>query len=222
MAEKGEHMKISQIPTNAVVQIRVSRGERKFECLAVVVATRENELFLAPIKYEGQIIDFSAENIQIVTFYVNEKRQAYGWSGCRIRKDTYMGKLCHRLATKRDSVRVNRREEPRIRTELNAILRTATDDKEHKIIVRNYSQNGIGFVCSKKIDDRDWQLSSVIFEDPSQPFRIVLRVHVLRIIELPNGMYKYGATIQQPDAEWQKYVENKLETIREHQDENGQ
>lgn len=215
-------MKISQIPTNAVVQIRVTRGEKKFECLAVVVATRENELFLAPIKYEGQIIDFSAERIQIVVFYVNEKRQAYGWSGCRIRKDTYMGKLCHRLATKRDSVRVNRREEPRIRTEMNAILRTATDDREHEIIVRNYSQNGIGFVCSKKIDERDWTLSSVIYEDRMQQLHAVLRVHVLRVIELPNGMYKYGAVIQQPDEEWLHYVESKLETIREHQEEKGQ
>lgn len=215
-------MKISQIPANAVVQIRVTRGEKKFECLAVVVATRENELFLAPIKYEGQIIDFSAERIQIVVFYVNEKRQAYGWSGCRIRKDTYMGKLCHRLATKRDSVRVNRREEPRIRTEMNAILRTATDDREHEIIVRNYSQNGIGFVCSKKIDERDWTLSSVIYEDRMQQLHAVLRVHVLRVIELPNGMYKYGAVIQQPDEEWLHYVESKLETIREHQEEKGQ
>lgn len=215
-------MKISEIPINAVIQIRVVRGKKKFECLAVVVATREHELFLAPIKYEGQLVDFSAQNIQIFAFYVNEKRQAFGWSACRIRKDTYMGKRCHRLATKHDSVRVNRREEPRIRTDLNAIIRTATDDKELEVVVRNYSQNGIGFVCAKKISERDWPLATLVYEDHAQQLHVPLHLNILRCIELPNGMYKYGCIINQPEQEWLDYVEGKLEAIREHQAETGQ
>ena len=80
-------MKIGEVPANAKIQIRVMKGEKKFECLAVVVATRDDGLFLTPIKHEGQIIDFSSPNIQILAFYVNSDRQAFGWSGCRIRKD---------------------------------------------------------------------------------------------------------------------------------------
>ena len=139
-------MKIGEIPANATIQIRVMKGDMKFECLAVVVATRDDGVCLTAIKHDGQLIDFTSPKIQILVFYVNSDRQAFGWSGCRIRKDTYQGKLCHVLTTKRDSVRVNRRGEPRIRTEMNATLRTLSDDREREIIVRNYSENGIGFM----------------------------------------------------------------------------
>ena len=59
-------MKIGEIPANATIQIRVMKGEKKFECLAVVVATRDDGLFLTPIKHDGQLIDFSSQNIQIL------------------------------------------------------------------------------------------------------------------------------------------------------------
>ena len=208
-------MKIGEIPVNATIQIRVMKGEKKFECLAIVVATRDDGLYLTPVKHEGQLIDFSSPKIQILAFFVNEQRQAFGWSGCRIRKDTYQGKLCHLLTTKRDSVRVNRRGEPRIRTEMNAILRTISDDKEREIVVRNYSENGIGFVCANSIPEREWTPVTIIYEDRLQQLRVVMRVNILRGMELPSGLFKYGAHIPQPDPAWTKYVQRKLEDIRE-------
>ena len=208
-------MKICEIPVNATIQIRVMKGEKKFECLAIVVATRDDGLYLTPVKHEGQLIDFSSPKIQILAFFVNEQRQAFGWSGCRIRKDTYQGKLCHLLTTKRDSVRVNRRGEPRIRTEMNAILRTISDDKEREIVVRNYSENGIGFVCANSIPEREWTPVTIIYEDRLQQLRVVMRVNILRGMELPSGLFKYGAHIPQPDPAWTKYVQRKLEEIRE-------
>lgn len=208
-------MKIGEIPVNATIQIRVMKGEKKFECLAIVVATRDDGLYLTPVKHEGQLIDFSSPKIQILAFFVNEQRQAFGWSGCRIRKDTYQGKLCHLLTTKRDSVRVNRRGEPRIRTEMNAILRTISDDKEREIVVRNYSENGIGFVCANSIPEREWTPVTIIYEDRLQQLRVVMRVNILRGMELPSGLFKYGAHIPQPDPAWTKYVQRKLEEIRE-------
>lgn len=215
-------MKIGEIPANATIQIRVMKGEMKFECLAVVVATRDDGLYLTPIKYEGQLIDFSSPKIQILAFYVNENRQAFGWSACVIRKEIYQGKLCHLLTTKRDSVRVNRRGEPRIRTELKAVLRTVIDDKEQDIVVRNYSENGIGFVCANRIQERDWPLIAIIYEDRLAPLSLVMRVNILRGIELPNGMFKYGAHIQQPDEAWTEYVQKKLERIRKRNQEQDQ
>ena len=208
-------MKIGEIPVNATIQIRVMKGEKKFECLAIVVATRDDGLYLTPVKHEGQLIDFSSPKIQILAFFVNEQRQAFGWSGCRIRKDTYQGKLCHLLTTKRDSVRVNRRGEPRIRTEMNAILRTISDDKEREIVVHNYSENGIGFVCANSIPEREWTPVTIIYEDRLQQLRVVMRVNILRGMELPSGLFKYGAHIPQPDPAWTKYVQRKLEEIRE-------
>lgn len=208
-------MKIGEIPANATIQIRVMRGEKKFECMAVVVAKRDDGLYLTPVKHEGQMIDFSSDKIQILVFYVNSDRQAFGWSGCRIRKDTYQGKLCHLLTTKRDSVRVNRRGEPRIRTEMNAILRTPMDDREREIIVRNYSENGIGFVCANSIPEREWRPVTIIYEDRLQQLRVVMHVNILRGMELPSGLFKYGGHILQPDEAWIKYVQRKMESIKE-------
>ena len=214
-------MKIGEIPINATIQIRVMRGDKRFECLAVVVATRDEGLYLTPIKYEGQLLDFSSDKIQILVFYVNSDRQAFGWSGCRIRKDIYQGKLCHLLTTKRDSVRVNRRGEPRIRTEMNAILRILADDNEREIVVKNYSENGIGFVCAKQIHERDWRPVTIIYEDRLYQLHAVLHVNILRGMELPNGLFKYGGHILQPEEAWLAYVRNKLEKIRQREQEEG-
>lgn len=214
-------MKIGEIPINATIQIRVMRGDKRFECLAVVVATRDEGLYLTPIKYEGQLLDFSSDKIQIMVFYVNSDRQAFGWSGCRIRKDIYQGKLCHLLTTKRDSVRVNRRGEPRIRTEMNAILRILADDNEREIVVKNYSENGIGFVCAKQIHERDWRPVTIIYEDRLYQLHAVLHVNILRGMELPNGLFKYGGHILQPEEAWLAYVRNKLEKIRQREQEEG-
>ncbi len=203
------------IPINAMIQIRVAQGEKKYECMAAVVDVKENGLYLSPIKHEGQIIDFSAKNIQIFVFYVNEHRQVYGWSGCRIKKDIYQKKLCHLLTTNRDSVRVNRRGEPRIRTDMHASLRTISDDKEWEIIVRNYSEHGIGFVCAKPIPQKSWGPITIIYEDRVQQMRIVLHALILRGIVLSENSYKYGALLQQPDDSWIEYVRNKLAALKE-------
>jgi hypothetical protein len=216
----GVHMKISEIPINESVQIRVSQGDLKFECTAVVVAAKDDNLYLTPIKHEGQIIDFNSEKIQILVFYVSPERHVFGWSGCRIRKDIFQGKLCHHLDTKRDGIRVNRRSEPRIYTEMNAILRCPSDDKEKEIIVRNYSENGIGFTVKSNIPERDWPYSSLVYEDRQQQIRVVMRVHILRCTELPSGNYRCGARILQPDDEWIGYVQKKLEVLKERKNEN--
>lgn len=208
-------MKIGEIPLNATIQIRAVKGELKYECLAVVVATRDDGLYLSPIKHQGKVLDFSSSGIQILTFYVNEKGQAFGWSGCRIRTDIYQRKRCHLLLTKSDSVRVNRRAEPRIRTEMNAVLRTISDDKKWDIIVRNYSVHGMGFVCAKSIPERDRKPVTIIFEDKLYPLEVLMRADILRENETSNGMFKYGAYIPQPDGAWADYVQTKLERIKE-------
>lgn len=208
-------MKIGEIPVNTTVQIRVSQDDLKYECTAIVVATRDDGLFLTPIKHKGQLIDFTSDKIQILTFYVNEKKQVLGWSGCRIRKDRYQGKLCHVLTTKRLSVRVNRRSEPRIHTEMNATLRAVSDDKEREIVVRDYSETGFGFLCYQEVPERDWTASSLIFEDAQQGLHVVMRVHILRQTEHANGVFHLGARILSPDEQWVEYVKNKMEELRE-------
>lgn len=208
-------MKIGEIPVNTMVQIRVSQDELKYECTAIVVATRDDGLFLTPIKHNGQLVDFSSDKIQILTFYVNEKKQVLGWSGCRIRRDTYQGKLCHLLTTKRPSVRVNRRSEPRIHTEMNATLRAVSDDKEREIIVRDYSEGGVGFLCYQAVPERDWTASSLIFEDAQQGLHVIMRVHILWMIERTGGSVHYGARLLSPDSAWTEYVQNKMEELRE-------
>ena len=208
-------MKIGEIPVNSTVQIRVSQDELKYECTGIVVATRDDGLFLTPIKHNGQLIDFSSDKIQILTFYVNEKKQPMGWSGCRIRKDTYQGKLCHVLTTKRLGMRVNRRSEPRIHTEMNATLRSVSDDKEREIIVRDYGENGIGFTCGQEVPARDLAACNLIFEDAQQGMHVILRVHILWQTEHAGSIFHCGARIMQTDEVWTDYVKNKMEELRE-------
>lgn len=208
-------MKIGELPINATIQIRVCQGEMRYECSAIIVATRDDGLFLTPIKHKGQLVDFTSDKVQILAFYVEENRHVIGWSGCRIRRDTYQNKRCHVLTTKRDSVRVNRRSELRIRTEMNAVMRTVTSDDEKEIVIRNYSENGMAFVSNKNIHEQDFMGATVIYEDAPQQFRTTIRLHILRKVENANGGFSYGARIYQPDENWIKYVEIKINELKQ-------
>ncbi len=208
-------MKIGEIPVNTTVQIRVSQEELKYECTAIVVATRDDGLFLTPIKHNGQLVDFSSDKIQILTFYVNDKKQVMGWSGCRIRRDIYQGKRCHLLTTKRPGMRVNRRSEARVHTEMHATLRAVSDDKEREVIIRDYGENGIGFLCRQAVPERDLMGIHLTFEDAQQSMHVVLRLHILRQVEHTSGTFHFGAQIMQPDQVWTDYVKNKMEELRE-------
>lgn len=207
-------MKIHNIPINGIIQIRVTQGDLRFECDAIVVATREDGLYLSPIKHEGQIIDFQSDKVQILAFFVMDGKQPLGWSGCRIRTDTYQGKRCHVLTTKKDSVRVNRRGAPRIKTDMNATVRYLTEDREIDVIVRNYSTTGICFATRTDIPKHDYGAIVLTIHDIQHQKRVVLRLYVLRQVPMSDGFYSYGAKIVQPEADWEEYVALKTEDIK--------
>ncbi|MDD6038565.1 MAG: PilZ domain-containing protein [bacterium] len=207
-------MKIHDIPINGIIQIRVTQADMRFECDAIVVATREDGLYLTPIKHEGQLIDFQSDKVQILAFYIVDGKQPLGWSGCRIRKDTYQGKLCHVLTTKKDSVRVNRRGAPRIKTDMNASVRYLTEDREIDVIVRNYSKTGICFTSRTDIHRRDYGAIVLTIHDLQHQKRVVLRLYVLRKVPISDGFYSYGAKIVQPEEAWEEYVALKTEDIK--------
>ncbi|MCR5387697.1 MAG: hypothetical protein K6E56_00455 [Lachnospiraceae bacterium] len=208
-------MKLGEIPVGDIVQIRASRGENKFECEALVVDGHDDRIFISLIKHDGQTVDFSNEQIQILAFYVKNAK-VYGWSAVRIKKDTYKNKLCHTLICKKDSVFVNRRTDKRIKTSVYGNLRLQSESKDLSCLIVNYSKDGFAFDIAMKINEKhDYYPASIIFEDTTKEFYVNLRCRILRCMNMGNGMYRYGACIVQESDAWANYVEEKREEIRQ-------
>lgn len=210
-------MRIGEIPVNERIQIRVVQGDLRFECEAIIVAKRDDKLYLSPIKHEGQIIDFRGDKLQILAFYVGNGGQAVGWSACRIKKDIVHGKLCHVLTSSRDSVRVNRRMEKRIRTDMRAALRTMSMEKEVEINLKNYSLGGVGFVSALDIRESEFYPVALLFADHVQGFRISMRIHILRKLPYQDNLFYYGAQITPAEDRWVDYVQKKMTDLQARQ-----
>ncbi len=203
-------MKINEIAVGEIIQVRVTRGEKKFECIAQVVNSRDDGIVVTLMKFGGQVIDFSGEGIQILAFYVNKENQPIGWSGVRIKKDIYQGKYCHIIFSKKDSVRVNRRSMQRIRTEMNAIVRVKSSQYDVEAVIRNYSIGGLCFTSKSDIMELDFMPANIMYEDGAKHFKVVHRIQIMRKELFDSKTYIYGARIISPSEEWEDYVQAKL------------
>lgn len=203
-------MKISEIAVGEIIQVRVTRGEKKFECIAQVVSPRDDGIVVTLMKFGGQVIDFSGDGLQILAFYVAENNHPIGWSGVRIKKDIYQGKQCHIIFSKKESVRVNRRSMQRIRTEMNATIRVKSSQYDIEAIIRNYSIGGIGFTSKTDIMEMDFMPANITYEDGANHFKVVHRIQIMRKELYDSKTYIYGARIINPSTEWEDYVQGKL------------
>lgn len=203
-------MKINEVAVGEIIQVRVSKGEKKFECIAQVVASRDDGIIVTLMKFGGQVIDFAGEGLQILAFYVSDNNQPIGWSGIRIKKDVFQGKYCHIIFSKKESVRVNRRSMQRIRTEMNATVRVKSSQYDVEAIIRNYSLGGIGFTSKTDIMELDFLPANIVYEDGAKHFKVVHRVQIMRKELYDRNTYMYGARILNPSEEWEDYVQAKL------------
>lgn len=203
-------MKISEIKLGEIIQVRVAKDEKKFECIAQVVATRDDGIVVTLMKHGGQVIDFSGEGLQILAFYVTENHHPIGWSGVRIKRDTYQGKACHIIFSKKDSVRVNRRSMQRIRTEMHATVRVKSSSYDIEAVIKNYSIGGIGFVTKTDIMELDFLPATIVYQDLGKNFKAVHRVQIMRKELFDEKTFIYGARILSPSPDWEDYVQSKL------------
>ncbi len=213
-------MKLSELKKDQKVTIRCKYKTLLVDMNAQVADVRGEVVLLHLIRHEGQVVDFSSPNVQIITIYEDGLDMPRAWTNCKIQRRTVSGREYHALAAPKSSVRVNRRKVPRVVLNLPGKLRVSNLPEGMDIVIHDLGVNGIGIQTDAKIDEHELKHLQIDFIDESMDEDEddeVIRVEARMVWkkELKNGGYFYGCRLNHMEENLGYYVANKIRENRE-------
>lgn len=204
-------MKLSELKKGQKLTIRCKHNTLLVDVEAYVSDFRGEIVLLQLIRHEGQVVDFSSPNVQLIAIYEDGLDMPKAWTNCRIQRRTVDGKEYHALAAPKASIRVNRRKVPRVILNLPGKLRVTNVPSGLDIIVHDISVNGVGIQTSTKIEEQEFRHLQVYFLDEAHDDEEVrVEARVIWKKELAEGSYFYGCRLTHAEENLAYYVADKL------------
>lgn len=209
-------MKISELKKGQKVTVRCKHKSLLVDKEAVVAGVRSEVVLLELIRHEGQVIDFSSQNVQIITLYEDGLDMPKAWTNCKIQRRTIDGREYHALAAPRGSVKVNRRRVARIVLNKPGRLKLSNMSKSVEIMIHDLCVNGIGFESPVKIEEQDVRHLYIQFidEEKDDEEEIKLEARVVWKKELSGGRFFYGCRLSNAEENLGYYIANKMRNMK--------
>ena len=208
-------MKISELKKGQKVTIRCKHKDLLVDMAAVVAGVRSEVVLLELIRHEGQVVDFSSPNVQIIALYEDGLDMPKAWVNCKIQRRTVEGREYHAIAAPRGSVKVNRRKVARVVLNMPGTLRLSNGPVD--IMIHDLCVNGIGFQCSIKIEEQDVRHLYIQFMDEEKDDEedIKLEARVVWKKELPGEGYFYGCRLTNAEENLGYYIAEKMRATQD-------
>lgn len=204
-------MKLSELKKGQKLTIRCKHNALLVDVEAHVADFRGEVVLLQLIRHEGQVVDFSSPNVQLITIYEDGLDMPKAWTNCRIQRRTVDGKEYHALAAPKASVRVNRRKVPRVVLDLPGKLRVTNVPAGLDVTVHDLSVNGVGIHSLTKIEEQEFRHLQIYFLDEGhddEEIRIEARVVWKK--ELAKEGFFYGCRLTHAEENLAYYVADKI------------
>ena len=209
-------MKLSELRKDQKVTIRCKFKTLLVDMNAQVAEIRGEVILLNLIRHEGQVVDFSSPNVQIITIYEDGLDMPRAWVNCKIQRRTVGGREYHALAAPKPSVRVNRRKVPRILMNVPGKLRVTNEPDGLDIIIHDLCVNGIGIQTEVKIDEHELKHLQIDFVDEEADEEVIkVEARMVWKKELKSGGYFYGCRLNHTEENLGYYIANKIRERRE-------
>lgn len=210
-------MKISELKKGQKVIIRCKHKTLLVDVNAQVAGVRSDVVLLDLIRHDGQVVDFSSPNVQIITIYEDGQDMPKAWTNCRIQRRTVDGKQYHALAAPKNSVRVNRRKVERVVLNLPGKLKVSNTPTGLDILVHDLCVNGIGFQSPVKIEAQELKhlYIQIIDENREEDEEIRVEARMVWVKELKGGGFFYGCRIANAEENLGYYMADKLREKQE-------
>ena len=209
-------MKLSELKKDQKVTIRCKFKTLLVDMNAQVAEIRGDVILLHLIRHDGQVVDFSSPNVQIITIYEDGLDMPRAWVNCKIQRRTVGGKEYHALAAPKTSVRVNRRKVPRVVMNVPGKLRVTNEPDGLDIIIHDLCVNGIGIQTEAKIDEHELKHLQIDFVDEEADDEVIkVEARMVWKKEMKGGGYFYGCRLNHTEENLGYYIANKIRERRE-------
>ncbi|MBP5332242.1 MAG: PilZ domain-containing protein, partial [Lachnospiraceae bacterium] len=164
-------------------------------------------LLCEPILHEGKAVSFNVPGLKTeMSVFDPNAGKIYCWRKLEIKLGYYRKKtLCQLIYPQCEPVEINRRANYRQYIGIPGkvvYFRSAPQD----IIVRDVSNNGVGFLSDKKGEYTVGKMVNVSFNDEEGRYKFDLRCQIVPERELDNGRFEYGCFGMNPPYMLGSYV----------------
>ena len=203
-------MKLWEIEQGEQIRVVASTEKSKFEQTAFIEFSKDGVIFVKPMYYEGQLLNFDGEHLKISVVYIVNNEKPMVWEGCTIRYVQTKTQKFHAIFCKRDGIHLNRRQAFRQYLGIPGKLMVESTRERKEVIVKNISTTGVSFVMESMdditMDDiRKFQLE---FKDTQERLNIMLQGEVIREEDVENKKV-FGALIKKTNVELSAYIAHK-------------
>lgn len=200
-------MKLYEITEGEPIQVIVSIGKNKLEFMTIVEACKGEVVLVEPIRYEGKLLDFNSDQIDITVMYVVNGEKPMIWQKCAIRYVQTKELQYHAIICKKDGVHWNRRESFREYVGMAGFVVSEDTRKRWDIIVKDISTDGVAFVInSEDVSKEDIGNFHLEFEDPGSNLNIRLNGRVVREETVDENRKVFGAAMKKANVDIGVYI----------------
>lgn len=203
-------MDLSNIKAGKKVELKIKRDTTVATFETAVIEVVDNCLVCEPVLHEGRLVNFAIPDITREADIFDETvGKLYGWKDVEI-KAGYFKKttLCHLLYLNSAPFEINRRNDYRQYIGINGLAEPFHRPKVD-VIVRDVSNNGIGFIAEDKGNFEVGRHVSVSFSDEGGKYRFYLECKIVRERQMENGCYEVGCAVIAPPPTFSQYVVHK-------------
>ena len=202
-------MKISEIKPDYEISINVRSGSNKGNFVTTPAYAEEDYLYVEPFYYDRFMLSFEGDLKIDMTAYVPGELPYY-WRAVQISKVEVKGKTYHKITSKLEGVRVNRRSSLRLPVGTRGIAVLQKGGVEHRVEIHNISATGISFIA-KEGEAREFKREArvrVMYTDRDTGYNVDVFCRIVRV-SIYNTHIVYGCSFTRVYMEIAKYLANK-------------
>lgn len=199
-------MKLYEIEQGEQIQLMARLERTSVEYDIKVAFCTKGILCAEPVYIDGEILNFTGDQVRISIVYSGEGDKPIVWEGCGIQTiQTKQGKY-YAIISQKDGKPWNRRQNFRQYIGLPGLLTIDSSREKMEVIVKDVSVGGVSFVGNTKMEGTDIGSFHLQFDDRTNKMNVQLAGHVVREEEVEEGKKVFGCIATRSNVDLGSYI----------------
>lgn len=198
-------MKLEELQENQKLHIEVMFKNARLEYDVEVLFAEYGAVFIEPIRYNNQIVNFMKPDIMINVLYCRETEKPIEWRGCFVKTVEYKGKKYQAIGCKNVGIEVNRRGCLRMFIGENGVAQLGKYGSVG-VAVKDVSATGFSFTGRQGDGVQVGEKIRLTFEDRTRHNRFELSGKLVRKVELEEDYILYGCQLEAENKMLEEYI----------------
>lgn len=209
-------MKLEDIGANQNLHIEVIGKSAHLEYDVVSQFTTQGAVFIEPIRYNKQIINFMRSDIRIKVLHTRKNRKPTEWRDCCIRAVEYKGNYYHIITCKNVGVEVNRRECFRIFVGEDGFAQVGEHTGVMKVNIKDISATGFSFAGERESETPLGEHVRLTFDDAIRKIHFDLEGKLVRKETDDKERTLYGCELYASNKMVESYIAQRQREQAQH------